>query len=309
MALSPIEICEDDCGCTTGLNITPFSKQHIKCLGGKYWKKLATDEWKLMKGDEFDLIDQRIMIRSPMTCQTENFRICKKCFGEQRIRTKFLGITAGQVLTERLTQLLMRSFHTSGSCELDLDKTVCKFIKDCLIDIIDDGKLITLKFNTDDIPDEIRNIRGYLSTEKNLVKFTKLSEQVVNNDVLATVNRVKSLMRKCSGSDLLTPSEYYKDLMSCILEVGNIYSSFVEMVLAHMFMVSPTEFWRYNQDKSVVVKLSEKTIASKISPLLGFAFQPNRRSADELNMTEIEEMEPEDIENLCIHEKIFLNKL
>ena len=198
---------------------------------------------------------------------------------------------------------------TSGSCELDLDKTVCKFIKDCLIDIVDDGKLITLKFNTDDIPNEIRNIRGYLSTEKNLVKFTKLSEQVVNNDVLATVNRVKSLMRKCSGSDLLTPSEYYKDLMSCILEVGNIYSSFVEMVLAHMFMVSPTEFWRYNQDKSVVVKLSEKTIASKISPLLGFAFQPNRRSADELNMTEIEEMEPEDIEKLCIHEKIFLNKL
>ena len=309
MALSPIEICEDDCGCTTGLNITPFSKQHIKCLGGKYWKKLATDEWKLMKGDEFDLIDQRIMIRSPMTCQTENFRICKKCFGEQRIRTKFLGITAGQVLTERLTQLLMRSFHTSGSCELDLDKTVCKFIKDCLIDIIDDGKLITLKFNTDDIPNEIRNIRGYLSTEKNLVKFTKLSEQVVNNDVLATVNRVKSLMRKCSGSDLLTPSEYYKDLMSCILEVGNIYSSFVEMVLAHMFMVSPTEFWRYNQDKSVVVKLSEKTIASKISNLLGFLYHPNANSVKEIDVKELEEFEPNDLENLCIHEKIFLNKL
>ena len=32
-------------------------------------------------GNEDDLIDQRIMIRSPMTCKTENFRICKKCFG------------------------------------------------------------------------------------------------------------------------------------------------------------------------------------------------------------------------------------
>ena len=113
MSLSPIEVVEEDCGCTTGLYITPFSKQHMHCLNGKYYKKLATDEWKLLTGNEYDLIDQRIMLRSPMTCKTQNFRICKKCFGEKHLRTQFCGVTAGQVLTERLTQLLMRSFHES----------------------------------------------------------------------------------------------------------------------------------------------------------------------------------------------------
>ena len=111
MSLSPIELVEDDCGCTTGLYIVPFSKQHIHCLAGKYYKKLPTDEWKLLNGTEYDLIDQRIILRSPMTCQTKNFKICHKCFGEKRVRTEFLGVTAGQVITERLTQLLMRSFH------------------------------------------------------------------------------------------------------------------------------------------------------------------------------------------------------
>lgn len=111
MSLSPIEIAEEDCGCTTGLYITPFSKQHVHCLAGKYYKKLATDEWQLLNGTEYDLINQRIMIRSPMTCKTENFRICNKCFGRKPIRTPYIGVVAGQVITERLTQLLMRSFH------------------------------------------------------------------------------------------------------------------------------------------------------------------------------------------------------
>ncbi len=77
-------------------------------------------------------------------------------------------------------------------------------------------------------------------------------------------------MKKSDNPKL--PHEYYTDLMSCILEVGDIYSSFVELVLAHLFLVNENEFWRYNQDKPVVLKLSEKTVAAKISPLLGFTF-------------------------------------
>lgn len=311
MSLSPIEIIEDDCGCTTGLNIVPFSKQHIRCLAGKYWKKLATEDWKLLNGDEFDLIDQRIMIRSPMTCKTENFRICQKCFGSEKTRkprSNYIGIVAGQVITERLTQLLMRSFHTSGSSELDLDKTVSDFMKNCLVDIEDDGHLISLKFNTDDIPDNIRNIKGYLSTEGEVVKFTKITEPVVNNDVLATVIRVKELMRK-DDKVVMTPTDYYKDLTSCILEVGDIYSSFIELVLAHMFMTGPNEFWRYNQEKTITLKLSEKTVASKVSNLLGFLFQPNSISLKEIEPSQINDLKSINLDKLCIHEKIFLNQL
>ena len=195
---------------------------------------------------------------------------------------------------------------TSGSSELDLDKNVSEFIKNYLVDIEDDGHLITLEFNNYEIPDDFRNIQGYLSTEKNKVKYTKLSEPVVNNDVLATVIHVKDLMKK--NDNPLTPSEYYKDLMSCILEVGDLDSSFVELVLAHMFMTGPSDFWRYNQDKVVTLKLSEKTVAAKISPLLGFAYTPNRLTINELE-PDIMDMSSIDPNKLPIHEKIFLNKL
>ena len=176
-----------------------------------------------------------------------------------------------------------------------------------LIDIIDDGNLITLVFNTDKIPEELKQIRGYLSIESNLVKYTKLSEQVVNNDVLATVIRVKDLTKKCDNVTQ-TPSDYYHDLMGCILEVGDIYSSFVELVLAHMFMTGPDEFWRYNQNKTITVKLSDKTVAAKISPLLGFTFTPNRITINEIDedMMDVSSIDPS---KLCFHEKVFLNML
>ena len=197
---------------------------------------------------------------------------------------------------------------TSGSSELDLDKNVSEFMKNYLVDIEDDGHLITLKFNVDDIPDDFRNIGGYLSTEGSLVKFTKISEPGVNNDVLSSVIRVKELMKK-DDKVIMTPTDYYSDLMKCILEVGELYSSFVELVLAHMFMTGPSDFWRYNQDQPVVLKLSEKTVAAKISSLLGFLFAPNSISLKEIDPEEFSALDSLDPEKLSIHEKIFLNKL
>ena len=112
MALGPIEIVEEDCGCTQGLNIHVQNESHFKTLIGKYWSDgMKDEEWKLITENDTDLIDKWIMLRTPMTCKTPNFKICKKCFGEKKIRTPYVGVTAGQCMTERLTQLLMRSFH------------------------------------------------------------------------------------------------------------------------------------------------------------------------------------------------------
>lgn len=111
MALSVMEISEDDCGCDSGLPITILNKDHLSILANKYYKEGVGDpEWKLLSGNESSLIGQNIIIRSPMTCKTKNFKICKKCFGEKKTRTKYVGVTAGQCITERFTQLLMRSF-------------------------------------------------------------------------------------------------------------------------------------------------------------------------------------------------------
>ncbi len=111
MALSPVEIIEDDCNCDTYLEILVFSIKHAKSLVGKYYRdplELSND-WGILdfpKAKSF--INKKLYIRSPITCQTKNFRICKKCFGSREFPTKYIGITAGQIVSERITQLIMR---------------------------------------------------------------------------------------------------------------------------------------------------------------------------------------------------------
>ena len=120
------------------------------------------------------------------------------------------------------------------------------------------------------------------------------------------VEKLKEILKK---NDKVTkkPGEYYTDLTECILSVGEIFSSYIEMVLAHMFMVSESDFWRYNQTQKIVTKLSDKTMAAKISPLLGFLYQPNRISINGITDDHLLNSIVSD-KAVSFHEKIFLQK-
>ena len=195
---------------------------------------------------------------------------------------------------------------TSGSCEFDINKPVSQFIQHHLVDICQDNGIITLIFDSDEIPEEFSEIPGFVSKEGNKVIYVIITDEVRNKDTLSTVEGVKEILRKCDKV-VKTPADYYHDLINCILKVGGIYSSYVELVLAHIFMVNKNEFWRYNQDKPISVKLSEKSIAVKISPLLGFLYQPNRISIGGIEEDHLLQEYPDD-DSLSFHERIFLQK-
>ena len=110
MAMSCMELAEDDCGTEDGIKIKVHSKDHIKSLIGKYYKEHQEDNWSLIRNLDDINVGSEIILRTPMKCHTKDFKICKKCFGEKNNRTKYIGVVAAQCLTERLTQLSMRSF-------------------------------------------------------------------------------------------------------------------------------------------------------------------------------------------------------
>jgi len=58
-----------------------------------------------------------IKLRSPIYCKSKD--ICKTCYGKlsEKVNTKEIGVMAGQVLGERGTQVIMKSFHTGGTVE------------------------------------------------------------------------------------------------------------------------------------------------------------------------------------------------
>ena len=83
MALSILDIVENDCKSEIYLETTILNKKHCKTLVDKFFKFDKNDPLSLMTYDiAINNIGKKIYLRSPMTCQTKNFRLCKICFGK-----------------------------------------------------------------------------------------------------------------------------------------------------------------------------------------------------------------------------------
>ena len=110
MALGIVEIVEEDCETNDCIDFIVSSEKFAQSIVGKYYK----DPNEIMSWTVLDLptsksfINKRILLRSPMTCQTADFKICRKCFGGREFPTENVGVCAGQIVSERLTQLIMR---------------------------------------------------------------------------------------------------------------------------------------------------------------------------------------------------------
>jgi hypothetical protein len=92
-------------------------------LAGRYMK---TDSGlvRITKENYLDIIDKTINIRSPILCKDQ--KICHTCYGDlsKKINSRFIGIIAAQTVGERGTQLVLRTFHTSGSAIIKDSNTV-----------------------------------------------------------------------------------------------------------------------------------------------------------------------------------------
>ena len=315
MALSILEIAEDDCGGSNYLEFIVFSEKHAETLVGKQYKDPHEpyNDWQVL--DFFtakDFINKKIYIRSPMTCTTENFKMCRKCFGERQFPTKYLGIVCGQTISERLTQLVLRTFHTSGAAELKVLLTVKEFMKTHLIDIVSHEGDTFIKFDTQNVPQAMSTLPGFVGIFNeedgtSYAQFNPDNNQTQNDDTISILKSIQNLLKTNKNPNKL-PTEYYLEMMEIVLQVGTPYSSFVEMVFANMFMTNKKnrEFWRYNPDKKIVIKLGDKILSRNLSTLLGLLYEPNKNTisqVDKLNELDLDTMD------LTIYEKIFLSRL
>jgi DNA-directed RNA polymerase subunit beta' len=105
-----------DCGTTDTLTVNVKDKRKAAMLVNRYC--LSEDGkslYKITKENCKDIIGKQIEIRSPILCKSP--KICQTCYGDlhKSINSRFVGIIAAQTLGERATQLVLRTFHTSGS--------------------------------------------------------------------------------------------------------------------------------------------------------------------------------------------------
>jgi len=112
---------EEDCGTKDLLGVFVKNERKAKmlinryCLNGDKLEKITIDNYK-------NLVNKKIYIRSPILC--ENEKVCKICYGDlhKTVQSRFIGVVAAQTLGERATQLVLRTFHTSGVATIKGEK-------------------------------------------------------------------------------------------------------------------------------------------------------------------------------------------
>ena len=104
----------DDCGTTDFLSVNVTSERKARMLINRYYKNGNILD-KITRNNYKEIVGKLIEIRSPILCKSP--KICKKCYGDlyMNLNSRFIGIIAAQTLGERGTQLVLRTFHTSGS--------------------------------------------------------------------------------------------------------------------------------------------------------------------------------------------------
>jgi len=125
-----------DCG--TKLTVTlKLTKDIIHRLSGRFHivrgKVVEFDQEKYKPGDV-------IQLRSPIYCKSK--KLCLTCYGKllQRHQTPYVGVLAAQVIGEKGTQLIMRTFHTGGAVTIKQ--------KDMLQDIINNDPIADIDLKT-----------------------------------------------------------------------------------------------------------------------------------------------------------------
>jgi DNA-directed RNA polymerase subunit beta' len=118
-----------DCGTEDLLQVNVNTERKARMLVRRYYKNNNVLE-KITRENYKSLVGKTIEIRSPILCKSP--KLCQKCYGDlyDVIKSRFVGIIAAQTLGESGTQLVLRTFHTSGSAvikgERDADDPTMK---------------------------------------------------------------------------------------------------------------------------------------------------------------------------------------
>jgi len=131
----------EDCGTQDLLEIQVNSERKARMLINRYYLYEGGLR-KITRENYHDIIGKMIFLRSPILCESP--RVCHTCYGDlyKTIRSRFIGIIAAQTLGERGTQLVLRTFHTSGSAIIKGEEKEGMRQRDIIGDLASVAKLL-----------------------------------------------------------------------------------------------------------------------------------------------------------------------
>lgn len=118
LTMTVTTVVTEDCGSEDYLELC-VTEKYLPNLKGIWYKINNTDELKCIEGNEKDLLNRVIKIRSAFGCKTHNpSQICTTCLGklsENFKENSNLGYTMTSSLMEKLTQSILSTKHLTHS--------------------------------------------------------------------------------------------------------------------------------------------------------------------------------------------------
>lgn len=321
--LSPLEIAEDDCNSKFTFNITIKNLRHAKSLIHRYYVDEYDNVKEITKDDINNIIGKKIRLRSPITCMTDNYKICRKCVGNYDFISPYIGILTGQYLEERLTQSTMSSHHLSGAANIYIDDILKEYIKNHLINITNDSNTFELEFD-ENIPQNIKDViinnkdyRYDQNISNTILKFKNYNsnEFIPNQDASQIVDNVAALLKSCISTKKVKIPDitdtYYK-LIEEFFKISNIYTIFIELLLANSHVNQDNITYRYclkqGLNPTICKRYSIKSLNRLISKILSWLYEPNKTSIRNFYNYSQDFNNSEEIQKLSVFEKIWIDK-
>jgi len=129
LLVSNINLRKDDkiCNSVHPITIEIKTKTHLERLIGRYYRTPGQHTYKILTGNETDLIGKKILIKSPITCASKH-GICRGCYGDVLFHTNKndvgIGAFAGAIITNPVSQAVLSSKHllTTASEKMEFPK-------------------------------------------------------------------------------------------------------------------------------------------------------------------------------------------
>jgi len=250
----------EDCGTNSYFEIEIKDEKHAKSLIGRYYFDETKNEEILIDENNYkEIIGKEIKLRSPLTCKLEGFKVCKKCGGYDSVeQRKQLGMIAIQNIVERFTQLILRTFHTSGKANIDIPEEILDKYD---FDIDENGAPVVKNGALSQMIVEVNNWLkdngyNYEIVYDNSKRKLKGKGTLINKDIVYKLRFVEKVLRsKIEEIDL---HEVYEMLIELFLSIENIKSVFIETILTPLWFIDFKIKKRKNNNNEIEEENSEE---------------------------------------------------
>ena len=278
----------EDCGCERGFKIKIKDKKHLRSLQ----KRITVDGHVIDPEKDEHLIGQTVEIFSPITCKLDNFRICKKCWGQHlppkdKKNISYVGTLAASAVVEQLLQSSLRLHHTGGTWEMEkmYDEIFDMFDRGIKFwsELNEDGEPITFTDADDQDIEVLKNImipRYYSEDEVEFVKIDDNKTTIIphvrlqNQDASRILREFANLVYRKRERDtenenakLIEPEKFYEKIVDIVFEGAYLLSVYMEVIMSALFYDSEMNSIRYsNEEPHYQVPL--KSVVHTIDPKL-----------------------------------------